>query len=187
MQCPKERTVTLIHRTLADQLAVQHCPACEGHWIPAESYGAWQADHPAPQNVIPILEQMQKTDYTPSEWDTKAGMCPDCGSYLVRAKVNVKTPFYVERCPRCKGMWCDRGEWDLLATLQLHVMLDRLFLSEWQTQARDYELNAYERRAMIEKLGLELAQRIFDLAEVLETHPHGDYGVAYLMRRFEDV
>jgi hypothetical protein len=37
---------------------------------------------------------------------------------------------------------------------------------------------------MIEKLGPEMAHRIFELGEMLIGHPHGDFAVAYLMRKF---
>jgi hypothetical protein len=60
-----------------------------------------------------------------------------------------------------------------------------VFSTEWQAQIRQLETEARERQAMLEKLGPELAERVFELTERLEKHPHGDFGVAYLMRRFD--
>ncbi len=84
---------------------------------------------------------------------------------------------------QCRGIWCDYGEWDILESLGLHTTIEQLFTNEWQTRARSQQFSEQERQATIEKLGSELAQSVFELAEALENHPNGDFGVAYLMRR----
>jgi Zn-finger nucleic acid-binding protein len=122
-------------------------------------------------------------DFVQSPFDTKAALCPECRRYLSRAKVNLKTPFYVERCMYCRGIWCDYGEWDVLERLGLHTTIEQLFTNEWQTRSRSRQFSEQERQATIDKLGSELADRVFELAEILERHPNGDCGVAYLMRR----
>lgn len=124
-------------------------------------------------------------DYVQSPFDTKAALCPECNCYLARARVGLKTPFYVERCPNCHGIWCDRGEWDVLEKLGLHTAIEQLFSSEWQARVKEREYAARERQATIDKLGEDLAEKVFELAELLEGHPNGDFGVAYLMRRFD--
>lgn len=83
----------------------------------------------------------------------------------------------------CRGIWCDYGEWDILERLGLHTTIEQLFSNEWQTKARSHRFSEQERQATIDKLGIELAGRVFELAEALERHPNGDFGVAYLMRR----
>jgi hypothetical protein len=70
-----------------------------------------------------------------------------------------------------------------LERLGLHTTIEQLFSNEWQTQVRERQFSEQERQATIEKLGSELAGRVFELAEALEKHPNGDFGVAYLMRR----
>jgi len=46
-------------------------------------------------------------------------------------------------------------------------------------------MNELERQAVIDKVGVEMAQRVFDLADLLKKHPNGDFAAAYLMRRFD--
>ena len=184
MQCPKERKITLTDGTLAEMLAVKQCPDCKGTWIPAENYQTWQASLERPKTRL--IPKTLDVEFVQSPLDAKAALCPDCGSYLARSKVGMKTPFYVERCLSCGGIWCDRGEWDALETMGLHDAIERLFSSEWQVLSREREHFAMEKQATIDRLGLELANRVFELAEVLEKHPSGDFGVAYLMRRFEN-
>ncbi|MBF2077955.1 MAG: zf-TFIIB domain-containing protein [Synechococcales cyanobacterium T60_A2020_003] len=182
MLCPKDRRFELVASTLAGEMAVHSCPDCKGTWIPADEYTTWQQRHPhSLSDALPTLE----VDYVQSPFDMKAALCPECNRYLARAKVALKTPFYVERCPNCQGIWCDRGEWDTLEQMGLHFAIEQLFSSEWQTRIKEIEYAQRERQATIEKLGEEVAAKVFELAELLEDHPNGDFGVAYLMRRFD--
>lgn len=185
VQCPKDKQVDLVDGQLTKQLAAHHCLECRGVWIAGAAYENWQQQQPPVKNLSTLIDQALAMDCARSPFDTRAALCPECTAYLARAKVSVKPPFYVERCPNCKGIWCDRGEWETLQTLTLHTVIDQMFSNDWQTRTREREQLAQERRATIDKLGSELAVQIFELAEILEKHPNGDFGVAYLMRRFE--
>lgn len=183
MQCPKCKTVNLEEGTLDNKLSVKYCQECKGTWIPAKEYEIWQAEQPDYPIVPDLLSSQLHVDFVQSPFDTKAALCPECRLYLSRAKVNLKTPFYVERCQQCRGIWCDHGEWEVLEKLGLHTTIEQLFSTKWQTKMRSQQYLDKERQATSEKLGTELAQRVFELAEELENHPNGDFGVAYLMRR----
>jgi Zn-finger nucleic acid-binding protein len=182
VQCPKDRGSLLVSNDLMG-LLVKHCSVCEGNWIPPENYAEWQKHQPSVATPEVLIERVLNTEYVPSATDTKAALCPDCQCYLARAKVSMQPSFYLERCPNCKGIWCDRGEWEALQKTGLHVELERVFSADWQNQVREREQAVQERRATIDKLGFDLATRVFELAEALEHHPNGDFGVAYLMRR----
>ncbi len=182
MKCPKCKE-TLSDGTLAANVTVKPCPNCEGIWIPAAEYEAWQAQQPQPSSRMESLPS-PSVDFVPSEFDSKGGLCPECGRYLPRAKVNLKPAFYVERCANCHGFWCDRGEWQVLQQLGLHTTIEQLFSGEWQARVQQQQQAQKEREATVERLGPEIAGRVFELAEVLENHPNGDFAVAYLMRRF---
>lgn len=181
MECPKERGIELIDYVLAGDLAVHHCPSCAGNWLPAAAYTVWQQQHP--NGAAEVVQA--EVPYTPSLLDSRTALCPDCRGFLSRARVGSAHPFYVERCPQCGGIWCDRGEWDVLERLGLHTIIDQLFSSDWQSRMREREFTTRERWALVDKLGPELARQIFELAEQLEKHPNGDFGVAYLMRRLD--
>jgi Zn-finger nucleic acid-binding protein len=173
---------------LAPGLPVKACGSCGGAWIPPEHYVAWQQQEVNPDAPIQvsILPLTAKVDFSHPALDNRAALCPDCRSYLVRGRINLdQGSFFVERCPTCRGIWVDAGEWEILKQLNLHTHIEYIFSQEWQSQVRELEYEARETRATIEKLGPEIAQRVFELAELLENHPNGDFGVAYLMRRFE--
>lgn len=187
-QCPKEGNIDLQDDQLAPGLLVKACPSCHGAWIPPEHYATWQrqqVDPDAPIQVA-VLPLAVSTPFQPAALDNRAALCPDCRSYLVRGRITLKQgSFYVERCPNCNGLWCDAGEWELLQQLDLHTHIDYIFSADWQAQVRELEHGERETQATIDKLGPDIAQRLFELADLLEQHPNGDFGVAYLMRRVD--
>lgn len=189
MRCAKDLKVDLSDYPLAEKLAAHRCPQCEGTWIPADTYETWQAETADPDVGIGALKlpSTLDLDYKPSSYDARAGLCPECGFYLVRGRINLKlSSFFVERCPGCNGIWCDHGEWEVLEKLGLASYIPLIFTDEWQAHVRVLEAESRERQATADKLGPEIAEKLFELAELLEAHPNGDFGVAYLMRRFEE-
>lgn len=191
MQCPKDKQVELIDDRLPEGPSAKCCPQCQGAWIPADAYQAWQAARgvtPVSEDTVEVvvLPSTAELTFQPPEHDGRAALCPECQNYLARGRINLSDGmFFVERCPNCQGYWCDSGEWPVLQQLQLHIHLEAIFSDLWQAQVKDLEAAHREREATIEKLGPEIADKVFHLADVLEQHPNGDFGVAYLMRRFE--
>lgn len=188
MLCPKHPQEPLQPSQMVEGLKAHQCPTCRGAWVASEDYQAWQTMVSAPsvtveELTVPISSDI---DYQPSRYDNRAGLCPNCGFYLVRERITLqKTAFFMERCPGCRGIWCDDGEWAVLDQLGLSAYLPMMFTDEWHTHVRLTEAEHRERTATAEKLGLEIAEKLFELATLLENHPNGDFGVAYLMRRFE--
>ncbi|MBW4484791.1 MAG: zf-TFIIB domain-containing protein [Tildeniella torsiva UHER 1998/13D] len=187
-QCPKEGEIELQDSQLAPELAVKACPSCGGAWIPPENYVTWQQQQIDPEQPVKVtvLPLSLSTSFQPAALDNRAALCPDCRSYLVRGRITLQQgSFYVERCPNCTGIWCDGGEWEILQQLELQAHIDYIFSADWQAQVRELEHSEREKLATIDKLGPDIAQRVFELAELLEQHPNGDFGVAYLMRRVD--
>ncbi|NJN31595.1 MAG: zf-TFIIB domain-containing protein [Synechococcales cyanobacterium RM1_1_8] len=187
MLCPKDRKTPLIDTCLTEGLNTKHCTDCKGTWLPAAEYKVWQKRQPEGELDPARLSAPLDVEFVQAPYDTRAALCPECGAYLARARVNWRPAFYVERCPACEGIWCDHGEWAVLEKLGFHRSIHTLFSKDWQVRVRKQQLIDQERQAIIEKLGPELAEKIFILTAELEEHPKGDFGVAYLMRRFENV
>lgn len=183
MKCPKCSKAELVDSTLDADLAVKHCQECKGHWIPAESYQTWQAQQSPTPPTPDSLRGNLNVEFGQSPLDTRAALCPECQRYLSRAKVKLKTPFFIDRCNQCGGVWCDYGEWDILTQLGFHTSIERLFERQWQMQVREQQQIHSERQAIADKMGVELAEQIFAIAESLSQHPHGEFALAYLMRK----
>ena len=186
MRCPKETEIELSTGVLTEGLEVKCCSSCEGNWLPKFNYQRWQADN-AGLEAIPaeVLPLKLESEFKSAPLDGQAGLCPECGAYLKRARVNLKqSSFYVERCPICEGLWCDKGEWAVFVALGLHIQIPVVFNLEWQSRVRAMEQIERQRLAVVEKVGPEIAQQVFELSEQIQGHPHGDFAVAYLMRQF---
>lgn len=186
MNCPKCKKIDLKETKLNQNLKAHQCSQCQGNWINGDAYKLWQSFQigdqiEAPSNLTWIDENLE--GFNPSPFDTNAAFCPECKQYLSRGKVSVNPAFYVERCPQCKGIWCDGGEWEILNQLKLQDQLDSLFSSEWQSTVREKQHQHQEKQALIDKIGKDLASKIFALGDILENHPNGDFAVAYLMRK----
>ncbi len=184
VECPKDKTASLVETTLHNGPNGLRCSTCEGCWLPRDSYEQWRRQQSSELRTALEPKVMDVAfDRPPS--DVLAAFCPVCSHYMSRAKVGRQHSFYVERCSNCEGIWCDRGEWEALRQMGLHASIDVIFTAEWKLRIKELESFERERQATIDKLGDDIASRIFELAELLERHPNGDFGVAYLMRRFD--
>jgi Zn-finger nucleic acid-binding protein len=183
MRCPKQKNTELVASKLDHDLKCSHCQSCKGYWLSADDYEAWRSQQNKPKKPLSKLDF--SLEFKPSEYDSKAGLCPECGSYLARTRIDLQEPFYLERCPGCGGMWLDQGEWEVIKKLNLHVVLPHVFSSQWQIVMREMLQAEQERKAVVEKLGKDLAEQLFKLTDAIESHEHGDFAAAYIMRRFD--
>ncbi|GGA51293.1 zf-TFIIB domain-containing protein [Okeania sp. KiyG1] len=186
MKSPKY-DVDLEDAVLNDVIPVKYCPESEGFWISGKNYEAWLESLPSWYVPEEILPYNQFEDFVPSPFDSKAGLCPECGTYLSRIKINIKTPFYIERCLHDGGIWFDDAEeWKILESLGLHTKIHEMFSSQWQTKVRLHQQEMINRQTVIDKLGEEIAEYVFQLADILEDNSHGDCAATYMLRRFEN-
>ncbi|NEN91700.1 MAG: zf-TFIIB domain-containing protein [Okeania sp. SIO3H1] len=186
MKSPKY-DVDLEDAVLNDNIPVKYCPESKGFWISGKNYEAWLDSLPSWYVPEEILPYNQFEDFVPSPFDGKAGLCPECGTYLSRIKINIKQPFYIERCLHDGGIWFDNSEeWKILESLGLHTKIHEMFSSRWQAKMRQHQQEMINRQTIIDKLGEEIAEYVFKLADILEDNPHGDCAATYMLRRFEN-
>ncbi|PSO50524.1 MAG: hypothetical protein BRC33_02855 [Cyanobacteria bacterium SW_9_44_58] len=183
LSCPKHQGFYLEKSMLAGEIPTHCCPHCHGHWIDTQDYEDWQLRKSrqfcSPERVLDNLDLEREI----STDDKKAGFCPECQCYLNRAKVPINTPFFVESCASCNGIWLDNGEWEILTQLGLELEIKKLFLRRWQAIFREKQKAQYEQEIIIEKLGSELAEKLFEIANLLENHDDKEVGIAYLINR----
>jgi Zn-finger nucleic acid-binding protein len=185
MQCPKCKEA-LVDFNLFGSLKAESCPTCQGQWVDGDEYQQWrQQQTRATVDPVKVLRANLSAYTVPAEFDTKTGLCPLCQRILSRTRVSTEPFFYLEQCLSCNGVWFDRDEAAVLQQLKLHDQIEMLSSGTWQSQVRSAQMLLSEKEAVIEKLGIDIAQQVFELAEILTEEPNGDFAVAYLMRRFE--
>jgi Zn-finger nucleic acid-binding protein len=114
------------------------------------------------------------------EHDAKAGLCPEGHGILIRARVEVDQPFYLDRCFKCGGVWFDSGEWQRLATHHLLGVLPEIWTQEWQERQRAaQEHDSYIAWAH-SVFGSDLAGKLCELAAALAGHPRLDEALAFI-------
>jgi len=60
-----------------------------------------------PESMTEITPEGMGHDDT----DNRTGPCPSGHGIMIRAKVDIDEPFYLEKCTTCGGIWFDHGEW----------------------------------------------------------------------------
>jgi Zn-finger nucleic acid-binding protein len=185
MQCPKCKEL-LTNSQLFGSLKADACATCAGQWVDGDEYQQWrQVQNRATVDPMKVLRANLTAYKVPAETDTKTGLCPQCQRILSRTRVSTEPFFYLEQCLSCNGVWFDQDEAAILQQLKLHDQIEILSSGSWQSQVRSAQMLLNEKEAVIEKLGIDIAQQVFELAEILTEEPNGDFAVAYLMRRFE--
>jgi membrane associated rhomboid family serine protease len=108
--------------------SVAVCPRCGGLWCEP---GQWDRDklgplpgadagEGAPETVAQVLFGPEGTSRL-GNVDLKTRidlLCPTCRCLLTAVRIDGSEGCEIDQCPRCGGIWLDRGEWDHLEALQ---------------------------------------------------------------------
>lgn len=153
MNCPVCKTSSLEATELAagqaQGLSARRCTGCGGQWVNGETYLLWvqRQGTNLPENEPDSVTELQVNQ------TNKAKLCPDCGRFLVRAKVGHGVGFQLERCGGCGGIWFDANEWESLVARNLHDDVHFVFSSTWQADVLRQEREQQREKLMIAKLG----------------------------------
>jgi Zn-finger nucleic acid-binding protein len=122
----------------------------------------------------------------PDDHDEKTGLCPSGHGIMIRAKVDMDEPFYLEKCTACGGIWFDRGEWVKIAELNLAEDLQNIWTKSWQRRqsqekSREQFLNLNQRI-----LGEKIFAAIMKLSKELKAHPEKHRALALLQQEITE-
>jgi Zn-finger nucleic acid-binding protein len=171
-RCPKCGPYPL---TALEQSDVLRCSKCSGFWLP-----------PRALRDASTSERLLRNDVVPSaplEQDHRTGPCPEGHGLLRRARVTNDHPYFLERCARCGGIWCDPGEWTRLVAAGLPQDLSEVWSPAW----RDHLSEEHNRASLEADLRSKLGDETFELLERLATELGqrnlGALALAYLRER----
>ncbi len=175
MNCPSCKTsgLNLIH--LENELPASVCPGCGGTWISFTQYWSWL------ERQGPGLPERPISDPPLPVQDSKgAKLCPECGGILTRYKVGRECAFSIDHCGKCKGIWLDKNEWDVLKHRHLHDDLHLILDPSWQRQLRREESQRKLQAIYEQKFGTETYAEIKKIREWLARQPQRSALLAYL-------
>lgn len=165
--CPKCSQHKLVR---PDYQSPYICGNCGGTWILAKELARLSA----------TVDEVETSSSTECLADSKTGLCPDGHGIMLRAKIDLDNPFYLERCSHCGGVWFDRGELEQVLVNNLASMLPNLWSDSWQRKQREKE--SRERYWEINRslLGDNVFSKIVELSKALREHPEQDRALAFL-------
>jgi Zn-finger nucleic acid-binding protein len=89
---------------------------------------------------------------------------------------------HLERCPTCRGIWFDAGEWNALAREHLLDTIDDFWSIEFRTrQRREHDSREAEARTRTE-FG-DLYQPLTEIASKLRDNPRRSQMLAFIRER----
>jgi Zn-finger nucleic acid-binding protein len=168
MKCPKCKTIEI---TKSGRSLAYSCENCGGLWL-ADSAALAFSDG---------FDEINDREFAPNnENDDRTGLCPSGHGIMLRARVDLEDPFFLERCTACGGIWFDKGEWQRFAKSRLSHNLNDLWSRSWQRR----QLKEKSRETYLEinrkLLGEEVFQAVVRLAERLKDHPEKGRALALL-------
>ena len=181
--CPKCRRITLSMASDAVVLrqgtaAILECRGCSGLWIPHLALEQGVELNIAPSSGAP-------TPSIPPEGDQRTGLCPEGHGILIRARAELDRSFHVERCPVCRGVWLDRGEWRRLSAAGLLEHLDDLWDPSWQKRQRDDVNRRHLDESLRDALGEDLYAGLQRVVGELHAHPARSQALAWIVDHLE--
>jgi Zn-finger nucleic acid-binding protein len=163
MKCPKCENESLDER----RNGAAACAACGGMWMPMYE--------------VPRLIEEAVAEAEPQPGiDGRSGMCPNGHGIMSRARIDAATPFTLERCASCFGVWFDRGEWRRVAEEHLVDELPQFWSREWQAKQRRIRSRVAHLESAKEDFGDELYEKLAQLAETLRSHSRRSEALAFL-------
>jgi len=101
---------------------------------------------------------------------------------MIRAKVDVDNPFYLEKCTGCGGIWFDNGEWQRIRNLDLAENLNDLWCKSWQIKQRKEKDRQNYLETNRKLFGNQLFDQVMHLSELLKDHPEKGRAIALLQQ-----
>lgn len=171
--CPKCKTTTLAPLTsdrASDVVPPSRCESCRGVWLPHDT---------VEQHLVPA--QIDASAPTPALADSIPGFCPQCRGLLVRARVEAKHPFHLDRCPVCAGIWFDAGEWAAIASTEWLTHIHDLWDPVWRKRARAERAVKRHHDTLKSALGKPAFAKLLAAIDVLREHPMRSLGLSFLI------
>lgn len=186
--CPKCKTAELRSPIEADgnacateEVTILRCERCRGTWLSQDMIAcvAQSDDRPTLNDAQELLNAEGA--------DKRTGLCPMGHGILIRARVQLDAPFFLERCAKCGGIWFDAGEWRRLASSHLLRHLQEFWTPTWRRERRENALRDAYLADLRADLGTVLFDKLMGLTEALRDHPHRERALIYLRRELSET
>ena len=130
MNCPKCQSTA--REMTIEGVELDFCPSCKGMWFDKDEIAFIEEL----QGDVPDISEVEK-DARTTNYD-----CPRCGIKLEEMKFTPVQDLLIDRCPQCKGIWLDRGEFSKLEQIAAHIgdAKSKIMLACKQLQDKGYQI-----------------------------------------------
>lgn len=120
-QCP--RCTATMETTRYEGVEVETCPVCEGEWLDAEELRQIidRVERRFDPEEVQAMELSRKQTFRIQDHGPDRLSCPKCpGGRLHPFNYASTSGVILDKCPRCGGIWLDRGELEVIQALVDH-------------------------------------------------------------------
>ena len=174
MKCPCCKNADLTPTMIEQNLPAMACSTCNGSLVSLLYYRHW-AETQRPALDADTAQVVVETNDT-----TAALHCPKCQRIMTKYRLTGNVANRLDVCARCDEVWLDKGEWELLESLQLNLKIAAVFTDTWQRRIRQQSSDEARRRTFVRVVGEEDARRVEEFRDWLNAHQHRPEIMAYL-------
>ena len=179
MQCSNCKNVPLEPQELELNLVVAGCPSCHGALVSLMNYRFW-----ADRYAIAGVADDAGGDIDISESES-VHSCPKCSRLMMKYQIGPQSNHKLDLCSACDEAWLDKGEWQLLKTLDLQGKLPKIFTDAWQRNIRKQKQEIALNERYEKWLGQEDFSKAREFKGWLLQHPQKDAIKQYLISHQE--
>jgi Zn-finger nucleic acid-binding protein len=132
MKCTACNEGELLEKELEDGFSSLECSHCAGHWVHLDDYFKWQ-EKQTPMTAV-VEEINVEVDAIEGEMlnNSTAMFCPESGAIMTKYRITSDVEHQLDWSE--KGIWLDKGEWELLKQKGVADKLNQIFSEEWQNR-----------------------------------------------------
>jgi Zn-finger nucleic acid-binding protein len=104
-RCPKCKTVA--DPVIYEDVRIYHCGGCGGHWLTQARLDVILRRR---EVEMPEAVKQKMMDLADDSNTVERLMCFTCGKTMIREQFKHWEDIQIDRCPKCDGLWLDRGE-----------------------------------------------------------------------------
>lgn len=178
MKCPSCKSANLLPTMIEEYLPAMGCESCHGSLVSLLYYRHWaetQKPVAVPAGMVSAAVDAADT--------TSAITCPKCSRIMTKFRIAGDVVNRVDVCASCDEAWLDKGEWELLESLQLSLKVTSIFSDAWQRRIRRESSEETRRNILVRMIGEEATQRVEGFRSWLADNKHKPEILAFLYRR----
>ena len=154
-RCPVCKTQTQLIKY--ENVPVQSCGSCGGHWLTDAKLDVILKRRDV---VMPEPVQQRMMDIADASDSKGVLCCMMCGTEMVKQQFKFWSEITLDRCPKCNGLWLDRGE---LEKCQIYWEYAQDHPEQWEGR------ELAEREALLDAQWKQRRHEIKDRAERAKT------------------